>query len=628
VTGFHLWAIQNQGHLRANDPTEDILSTTVARGLDFLFAGALPSGVLAANADVARGAIAPGVSDMNANGRSIDICPFEVMYSRGVAGAAIAASVDGAQIIGVGPFAGDTYETFLEDAIDHYGTVQNTAGGIGPRGGWDYSGPSPFRSDMSINSWLYVAMEGAQTVFGIDVPDWIIQETEYALIFHQTNAAGSVPFGYSDANPLIGPPHGQATTGGGLSGLALNELAGPQVLPGAVIATAGLPLNTIAAKRAAALGYLGDVWPVDSSGGLGEGNRNNYYAMWTVTRALRLTAIALSLPAGDVVELTNGGVDFDWETGETLNPDLGNVPPSGDPREGYFHWLVVEQDTVSSPLLRGRWDSNTYLETFGYGISFETAMAILILTPRVFLSACPGYDAPTPADGSTISVSAEQPMSFDVVASDLNAGDIVTLTTGPLPPGATFISAPGNPAMGTFSWTPTIAQIGVHNVQFFASDGTALCPPTPLRVNIEVSECFALIATGMGTDPFTIGHTFQTQLSNIQSWYPVLMDSPATLTVTLPPPPQGGPAGAQAIRPWNETVVAEYFVEIVMWNPVVFPANPEQHTRGMQVRVFDNGHIDVRPFGTSDNMEFLQVQREWQPNGTLELTFPFVVNGL
>ncbi len=51
-----------------------------------------------------------------------------------------------------------------------------------------------------------------------------------------------------------------------------------------------------------------------------------------------------------------------------------------------------------------------------------------------------------------------QPVTFNVTASDPNAGSVITLTAQGLPPGATFnqTSTSGTAAAATFNWTPTV----------------------------------------------------------------------------------------------------------------------------------------------------------------------------
>lgn len=388
---FALWCFGNKGH-KPTTPVasnSDIYAEFVQLGLDYLFSGLTIAGTVAANADLARGATANGVSDLNTNGRSIYPCGGSAdNYQVAIATAAIIASLSPNRLVTVGPFTGETYKTIVEDLVDFLGTQQNSAPANGPRGGWNYFGPST-RSDQSINSWCFVALEGAElTNYNILVPDWIKQEAEYCMIFHQPNLAGPQHFGYDSNVPLITWPsnHGRSTTGAGLSGLALVE-SETIVTVGSIISAEPPPLNTIAAKRQVAVDYLGLKWNVDSVGGLGEGNRGNYYTMWNTARSLRITATALNIGK---VPLVHGGVTFDWEFGEEVtNP--GVVPGfglaanvAGPAREGYFNWLVRNQDNTNANLsLRGQWDDSTFIVSSG-GPSFETSLATLVLIPEVF----------------------------------------------------------------------------------------------------------------------------------------------------------------------------------------------------------------------------------------------------
>jgi hypothetical protein len=142
------------------------------------------------------------------------------------------------------------------------------------------------------------------------------------------------------------------------------------VTVGDIIDDAAAPLNSVTAKRDSALEYMGDKWDVDSSGGLGNGNRGNFYAMWTCCRAFRLTEQALDLDV-DTLQLENDGVQFNWLTGE--EDGSGNVPDAGETREGYGAWIVRHQQAD------GLWNGSTYL-----GSALETPLALLCLNPTVF----------------------------------------------------------------------------------------------------------------------------------------------------------------------------------------------------------------------------------------------------
>ncbi|MEY9953033.1 hypothetical protein [Leifsonia sp. EB34] len=87
-------------------------------------------------------------------------------------------------------------------------------------------------------------------------------------------------------------------------------------------------------------------------------------------------------------------------------------------------------------------------------------------------NAAPVFDAPTPADGTEISVAIGFPVSFGIQASDPDVGDIVTLAILQLPTGAVLNPVAGNPATATFDWTPT--ALGDYILILTAQDQSGL----------------------------------------------------------------------------------------------------------------------------------------------------------
>lgn len=83
----------------------------------------------------------------------------------------------------------------------------------------------------------------------------------------------------------------------------------------------------------------------------------------------------------------------------------------------------------------------------------------------------PAFDAPTPADGTILGVTAGEPVTFDVSASDPDSSDTVTLSIIGIPSDATFIPTPGNPATGTFTWP---AASGERILTLLAQDQSGL----------------------------------------------------------------------------------------------------------------------------------------------------------
>jgi hypothetical protein len=62
-----------------------------------------------------------------------------------------------------------------------------------------------------------------------------------------------------------------------------------------------------------------------------------------------------------------------------------------------------------------------------------------------------------------------------------------------------------------------------------------------------------------------------------------------------------------------------------MWNPEVFPANPEQHSQVMDVVVWANGAVSTNLSGTQDNIDIFS--ETFHENGAHYLRFPFTIYG-
>ncbi|NBO63667.1 MAG: tandem-95 repeat protein, partial [Acidobacteria bacterium] len=78
-----------------------------------------------------------------------------------------------------------------------------------------------------------------------------------------------------------------------------------------------------------------------------------------------------------------------------------------------------------------------------------------------------------------------QLLSFTVSASDPDAGQTVSLTTSTLPTGVTF--TPTSPTTWQFRWTPTVPQIGDHNVTFTVRDNGSPIESSSGTVAIRVN---------------------------------------------------------------------------------------------------------------------------------------------
>ncbi|MEY8199626.1 MAG: hypothetical protein RPS47_10330, partial [Colwellia sp.] len=92
----------------------------------------------------------------------------------------------------------------------------------------------------------------------------------------------------------------------------------------------------------------------------------------------------------------------------------------------------------------------------------------------------PVFDVPpTPENNRTITAVVGQTLSFQVVASDPDAGDIITIGHVGLPLGAKFETSPNaDSESATFTWVPDMDDLGDHLVTFTANDnkGSAALP--------------------------------------------------------------------------------------------------------------------------------------------------------
>lgn len=147
------------------------------------------------------------------------------------------------------------------------------------------------------------------------------------------------------------------------------------------------------------------------------------------------------------------------------------------------------------------------------------------------------------------------------------------------------------------------------------------CPPP---------ECHLVVGQGQGSDPFTaFGHTWTTQVEGIVEHYPVWLDDiPEFVLPGFVPNGRGVPTGHRQVHGQQAMVpVAEYHVEVVMWNPQVFPSNPEQNSNGLSVTVWANGDVTAVTYGQRDGMS-ISYEVVTQPNGVRTLRFPFSIDGL
>jgi uncharacterized repeat protein (TIGR01451 family) len=276
---------------------------------------------------------------------------------------------------------------------------------------------------MSIASWPFVALEGFQSLGGV-VLEAVLEEAERYLDFIQCDPVPVGRFGYTSCSPL--GADGNATTGGGLSGLVLVRTNRTPTLidpPGALV-SATYPDSLSRLNAAAA--HLGDSWHLP--GNTWAGNRSNFYAMWTQARALRL--------AGRPTLVDMNDVTFDWQTGvDQATP--GVLPPDNDVHEGYFPFLVRTQ------AVDGSWAAT--VNTSSWTQNLNTAWGVLILLPTVFGPPSGGVsDLSVMKDIAEMDVVVFQNFTYTITVMNNGPADADNVqVTENMPAGLTFVSTSG-----------------------------------------------------------------------------------------------------------------------------------------------------------------------------------------
>lgn len=238
-------------------------------------------------------------------------------------------------------------------------------------------------------------------------------------------------------------------------------------------------------------------------------------------------------------------------------------------------------------------------------------------------SACPLYPpdftAPTPC-GRRIMATAGAPLEIQVCAVDRNVNDIVTLdVVGTLPAGARMdpvLPRQGNPVCSTFKWTPGINQVGRFRVTFSAIDSTTL--RTDCWFDIEVAECFLMLGSSTGNHRIRAGtHTFQTGLAGVTAIHPVTRESLPTILAT-------GDLVPVAKYAHEPTFVGT--AQVFMWNPAMFPTNPEQASHVLELWLVRPGVVEARRLGSPDGVSI--GVSSWLTGGRTWMKFPFTIDGM
>jgi L,D-transpeptidase-like protein len=111
------------------------------------------------------------------------------------------------------------------------------------------------------------------------------------------------------------------------------------------------------------------------------------------------------------------------------------------------------------------------------------------------------WKAPTPRDGSALTVTAGSPLALVLVAGGSRPTNLVLVGNRGLPLGARFVSALGRRGTATLTWTPGEDQIGEHVLTFTArTRGLSPVYAKPRTILVYVRPALPRVST----DPFAL----------------------------------------------------------------------------------------------------------------------------
>lgn len=156
--------------------------------------------------------------------------------------------------------------------------------------------------------------------------------------------------------------------------------------------------------------------------------------------------------------------------------------PTIDPVTGLFTW-----NTTGGTSIGNLFTTQVIIEEFRGGVQIGR-VAVDFLLEIVTSAGNPPVCQITPPGPFVINEN--QALSFTVTGTDPDAGDVITLNTGGLPPGATMtpplpLSGPNTGVSSTFNWTPAPGQAGSYVVFFTVTDNSG--QQSQCSVNITVN---------------------------------------------------------------------------------------------------------------------------------------------
>lgn len=218
-------------------------------------------------------------------------------------------------------------------------------------------------------------------------------------------------------------------------------------------------------------------------------------------------------------------------------------------------------------------------------------------------------------DSNSLEICPGVPLSFDITADDVNLGDIVTMTSNvPIAiPTANFVTSGNNPVTGTFSWTPTIADVGFHNFTVTIQDDG--CPILGSQIfNFDITVVPSTEATPTSSAYCPAGSPIQLNAVGGSSFtWNAISGGPPNLSCTNCPNPTAAPnntvtlevvSNLSAVCKNRDTIVVNLVPDFVL-------------DAGPDTTICQNGLASLNSSATPGGLGFQPYTYLWTPNATL-----------
>ncbi len=132
----------------------------------------------------------------------------------------------------------------------------------------------------------------------------------------------------------------------------------------------------------------------------------------------------------------------------------------------------------------------------------------------------------TPNNNFTYIVAPGSPVNFNLNASDADQGQTVTINGVGLPVGSVFSNVVGNPGTASFSWTPSLSNLGTYLLNFTATDNVGASTNTIVQIIVTADPSFSAPTPGNNS-------IFCTVPGNMLQWNYFASDPDTTDIVTI-----------------------------------------------------------------------------------------------